>query len=91
MKYRDVIVSIGYDKFIKIGKGWYDTDTILGDRLDADVDRYAILACVPFYIINQIYNEDYANGNETSTYDWLAEIIDDKEVERLLKKVKELA
>lgn len=91
MKYRDVINSIGYNKFIKIGKEWYDTEIVLSDFLDVNVDRYAILACVPFYIIHQIYKEDYANGNKTTTYDWLSESIDDKEAERLLKKVKELA
>lgn len=90
MKYRDVISSIGHNKFIKIGKGWYNTDIVLHENLDKDIDRYAILAYVPFYIINQIYNEDYKNGYDNSTYDWLAEIIDDKEVERLLNKIKEL-
>lgn len=91
MKYREVINSLGNEKFVNISKDWYNTETIINRCLDNDVDRYAILACVPFYIINQIYNEDYKNGCNMSTYDWLNETIDDSEVNRLLKKVKEIA
>jgi len=73
--------KIGETKFLEYGKGWYDLDYTL-NHTNTNADRYAIYGYLPFYMINQMYNDAYEKDDDIgSTYDWLNDYPTEKEID----------